>query len=39
MRFYPAIEAFLAQKKDERTDFAAAYAALADLLAAPREMS
>jgi flagellum-specific ATP synthase len=35
IRFYPAIEAFLAQKKDERTDFATAYAALADLLAPP----
>jgi flagellum-specific ATP synthase len=35
MRFYPAIETFLAQKKDECTDFAAGYAALAQLLASP----
>ena len=39
MRFYPAIEAFLAQKKDEPTDFAAGYAALAELLAAPPVLS
>jgi flagellum-specific ATP synthase len=35
MRFYPAIEAFLTQRKDERSDFASAYAALAQVLAAP----
>ena len=39
MRFYPAIEAFIAQKKDEPTDFAAGYAALAELLAAPPVLS
>jgi len=32
IRFYPAIEAFLSQRKDERTDFASGYAALKDLL-------
>jgi flagellum-specific ATP synthase len=35
IRFYPAIEAFLAQRKEERSDFAAGYAALAELLATP----
>jgi flagellum-specific ATP synthase len=35
IRFYPAIESFLTQRKDERTDFAAGYAALAELLASP----
>jgi flagellum-specific ATP synthase len=35
IRFYPAIEAFLTQRKDERTDFAAGYAGLAELLASP----
>jgi flagellum-specific ATP synthase len=37
MRFYPAIEAYLAQAKDERADFAGGYAALAALLAGPPE--
>ena len=32
--YYPALEGFLSQKKDERTDFDSAYAALADILAA-----
>jgi flagellum-specific ATP synthase len=32
IRLYPAIEAFLAQRKDEPTDFASGYAALKDLL-------
>jgi flagellum-specific ATP synthase len=35
IRFYPAIEAFLTQRKDEATDFAAGYAGLAELLSAP----
>jgi flagellum-specific ATP synthase len=39
IRFYPAIEAFLTQRKDEQTDFATGYAALAQLLAAPPELS
>ncbi|HEY3917824.1 MAG TPA: flagellar protein export ATPase FliI [Stellaceae bacterium] len=34
IRLYPAIEAFLSQRKDERADFAAGYAALDELLAA-----
>ena len=33
IRYYPALEAFLAQKKEERADFAAGYAALAQILA------
>src|SRR5579862_7103342 len=33
IRYYPAIEAFLTQRKDERSDFAAGYAALAEILA------
>jgi flagellum-specific ATP synthase len=32
--YYPALEAFLSQKKTERSDFAAGYAGLADILAA-----
>lgn len=32
IRFYPAIEAFLAQRKDERTDFASGYAGLKGVL-------
>ncbi|HXR87940.1 MAG TPA: flagellar protein export ATPase FliI [Stellaceae bacterium] len=39
MRFYPAIETFLAQAKDERAEFGAGYATLANLLAAPLETS
>ena len=35
MRYYPAIEAFLAQDKHERTDLAAGYARLAEILEAP----
>ncbi len=35
MRRYPLIEAFLAQRKDERGDLASGYAQLAALLAAP----
>ena len=35
IRLYPALEAFLAQKKDECADFAGGYAALKELLAAP----
>jgi flagellum-specific ATP synthase len=34
IRLYPALEAFLAQKKDERDDFAGGYAALKELLTA-----
>ncbi|SLN69653.1 flagellar protein export ATPase FliI [Oceanibacterium hippocampi] len=33
IRYYPALEAFLSQKKEERVTLAAGYAALADLLA------
>ena len=33
IRYYPAIEAFLTQRKEERADFAAGYAALAEILA------
>ncbi len=33
IRYYPALEAFLSQKKEERADFASGYAALADILA------
>jgi len=39
IRFYPAIEAFLAQRKEERSDFAAGYDALAELLATPPDRS
>jgi flagellum-specific ATP synthase len=39
IHFYPAIETFLAQKKEECTDFAAGYVALAQLLASPPEAS
>jgi len=35
IRLYPALEAFLAQKKEERADFAGGYAALKQLLAVP----
>jgi flagellum-specific ATP synthase len=34
IRYYPALEAFLSQKKDERSDFAGGYAKLAEILAA-----
>jgi flagellum-specific ATP synthase len=33
IRYYPALEAFLTQRKDERADFASSYAALAEILA------
>jgi flagellum-specific ATP synthase len=33
IRYYPALEAFLTQRKDERADFASGYAALAEILA------
>jgi flagellum-specific ATP synthase len=33
MQYYPAIEAFLSQRKDERADFASSYAALGAILA------
>jgi flagellum-specific ATP synthase len=36
MIYYPAIESFLAQKKDERTDLATGYAALAQVLGSRR---
>lgn len=35
IQYYPAIEAFLAQVKHERTDLAAGYAALAEILGMP----
>lgn len=34
IHYYPALEAFLAQRKDERADFAAGYAALGEIMAA-----
>lgn len=34
IRYYPALETFLSQKKDERADFASGYTALAEILAA-----
>jgi flagellum-specific ATP synthase len=34
MRYYPAIETFLTQRKDERADFVTSYAALTEILAA-----
>ena len=34
IRYYPALENFLSQKKDERADFASGYAALAEILTA-----
>lgn len=33
IRYYPALEVFLSQKKDQRDDFASGYAALAEILA------
>jgi flagellum-specific ATP synthase len=35
IRLYPAIEAFLTQRKDEQTDFATGYAMLDEVLATP----
>jgi flagellum-specific ATP synthase len=35
MRYYPALEIFLSQRKEERADFASSYAALAEILARP----
>jgi flagellum-specific ATP synthase len=34
MKYYPALEAFLTQRKEERTDFAAGYESLGQILAA-----
>jgi flagellum-specific ATP synthase len=34
IRYYPAVETFLSQKKEERADLASGYAALADILGA-----
>ena len=37
IRYYPAIEAFLSQRRDEHTNFADGYQALADILASTPE--
>jgi flagellum-specific ATP synthase len=35
IRYYPAIEAFLSQRKDERAELASGYAGLAQILSSP----